>query len=84
MIKNGRRKDGQKIVKNCQTSYEIVKKGQKLSKMVNMEKMVGLAFSGPDVPAWAAKGRERRSQEAWRASSKKLGPGGAPKLLVDK
>ena len=44
--------------------------------------MAGLTLSGPDILAWAPEGREGRSQEARRASSKKLGPGGAPKLLV--
>ena len=44
--------------------------------------MGGLTLSGLDVPAWASEGREGRSQEARRASSQKLGLGGAPKLLV--
>ena len=44
--------------------------------------MAGLTLSGPDKPALVPEGHEGQSEEARKASSLKLGPGGAPRLLV--
>ena len=67
-----RRQKIQKILK-----FLKVPKILKIQKKKKILEIAGLTLSGPNVAAYAPKGREGRSQEAWRAQrTKPRGPEG--------